>query len=71
MKPLYKDVIERAVWTAIQAFIAVYTVSDMETLKVAAAAGVAAGLSVIKGFIASNIGDPKTGSSLPSQITVG
>lgn len=52
-KTLLKDVAERAVATAAQTFLALLTVSDLSSAKTAAAAGIAAGLSVLKGFAAS------------------
>lgn len=64
MSKLYKDVAERALWTAVQTFIAVWTVGDMESAKAAAVAAIAAGLSVIKGFAATKIGDKDSASTL-------
>ena len=65
-KSLIKDVAERAIWTAAQAFIAVYTVGGVDGIKSAATAAVAAGISVIKGFLSTQVGDPKSASSLKS-----
>ena len=39
-----KDLLERAIWTGAQAFLAVFTVGDMASAK---AAGVAAGFSFV------------------------
>lgn len=64
MTKLYKDIIERALWTAAQAFLAIYTVGGVDELKSAAAAGVAAGLSVIKGFAATKMGDPESAATI-------
>lgn len=64
MKSLYKDLIERALWTAVQAFIAVYTVGGVDSLKSAAAAALAAGISAVKGIAATKIGDPNTAATL-------
>lgn len=64
MNKLYKDIIERAAWTAAQAFLAIYTVGGVDELKSAAAAGVAAGISVIKGFVATRIGDPESAATI-------
>ena len=44
------NMIERAGWTFVQAFLAVFVVGDEATLKVALIAGVAAALSVAKTF---------------------
>ena len=64
MKSLYKDLIERALWTAVQAFIAVYTVGGVDSLKSAATAAVAAGISAVKGIAATKIGDPNTAATI-------
>lgn len=64
MDKLIKDIIERAIWTAVQTFAAVYTVGGIDELKSAGTAAVAAGISVIKGFAATKIGDPKSASTL-------
>jgi len=61
---LIKDVIERAFWTAAQTFIAVYTVGGVDQAKAAATAAAAAGLSVIKGFAATKIGDKESAATL-------
>jgi len=63
-KSLLKDVAERALWTAVQAFVAVYTVGGVNEVKAAATAAVAAGISVLKGFFSTQVGDPKSASSL-------
>ena len=65
-KKLLKDIAERATWTAAQAFIAVYTVGGVDQTKSALAAAVAAGISVVKGFMATQVGDPKSASTLKS-----
>jgi hypothetical protein len=64
MNKLYKDVIERAAWTAAQAFLAIYTVGGVDELKAAATAGVAAAISVLKGFVATRVGDPGSAATL-------
>lgn len=64
MNKLYKDIAERAIWTAAQAFLAIYTVGGVDELKAAAAAGLAAGISVIKGFVATQIGDKESAATL-------
>lgn len=65
-KGLLKDVAERALWTAAQAFVAVYTVGGVDEAKSAITAAVAAGISVIKGFLATQVGNPKSASTLKS-----
>jgi len=64
MTKLYKDILERAIWTAAQAFLAIYTIGGVDELKSAAAAGVAAGLSVVKGFVATKVGDPESAATI-------
>lgn len=61
---LYKDIAERALWTAAQAFIAIYTVGGVDEIKSATAAAVAAGISVLKGFLATQVGDSSSASTL-------
>jgi hypothetical protein len=64
MRNLYIDMAERALWTAVQAFIAVWIIGDPSSAKSAAIAGVAAALSVVKGFAASRIGDKESAATL-------
>jgi len=42
----------------------VYTVGGVDEVKAAATAAVAAGISVLKGFFSTQVGDPKSASSL-------
>ena len=44
------DMLERAIWTFAQAFLAVFVVSELASVKSAAVAGIAAALSVIKTY---------------------
>jgi len=44
-----RNLIERAGWTAVQAFLAVWVVGDVSSLRAALVAG-AAGLSVVKTY---------------------
>lgn len=66
---LLHDVLERAGWTAAQAFLSTWAitsiadVTDRQLLLNAAVAALAAGLSVLKGVVASRIGEPT--ASLP------
>ena len=50
-----KNLIERAGWTFAQAFLALFVVGDLGTLKVALVGGVAAALSVIKTYAKERI----------------
>jgi len=50
-----QDIASRAGWTAAQAFLSTFVLSDLETLKAAAIAAAAAALSAIKTFVASKV----------------
>lgn len=63
MSKLTKDIIERVFWTAVQAFLAVFIVSDVSSLKAAGVAAAAAVLSAIKGIAASKVGNPESAST--------
>ena len=56
MKDLVRDVAERAAWTFAQAFLGAFVVTDLSTAKTAAPAGLAAAIVVVKGFVASQVG---------------
>jgi len=49
------DILERAAWTFVQAFLAVYVIGDQTTLKVATIGGAAAALSVVKSYAKDRI----------------
>lgn len=49
------DMAERAAWTFVEAFLAVFVIGDLATLETAVVAGAAAALSVVKTFAASRI----------------
>jgi hypothetical protein len=51
LSPELKNVLTRAGWTAVQSFLAVWMVADVDSLKAAAVAGLAAGLSVVKTYV--------------------
>jgi|TARA_R100001082_G_C4352232_1_gene155091 hypothetical protein len=51
----YKDTLERALWTAVQSFLAVFTVTDLGTLKAASVAGAGALISALKTIAASKL----------------
>ena len=59
---LYKDIIERAVWTAAQAFLAVFTVGDLSSAKAAGVAAMGAAIQVAKSIVSSKVGDPSNAS---------
>lgn len=54
------DLAERVVWTAVQAFLSVFTVTDLSTAKAGLVAAAAAVLSLLKGIAARRFGDPNT-----------
>jgi len=60
-----KDALERAIWTAAQAFLAVFTVGDMASAKAAGVAAVGAGISVLKSVVATQVGESGTAATLP------
>ena len=50
-----KDTLERAAWTFAQAFLGVFLVSDLASVKSAAVAGVAAAISVAKTYVKGKV----------------
>lgn len=62
---LLADIAERALWTAVQAFLSVFTVTDLSTSRTAGIAAVAAVLSVIKSAAASRV----QGTISPASFT--
>lgn len=78
MSKLLKDVAERAVWTYLEAFVTLLVASgmfgvggvvDLSVLAKLAVAAIAPVLAVIKGFVASKIGNPDSASTV-SGVTV-
>jgi hypothetical protein len=59
-----KDLLERAIWTGAQAFLAVFTVGDMASAKAAGVAAGAAAISVLKSILATQVGDSNSASTL-------
>lgn len=60
------DIIERALWTAVQAFFAYVAVNGAHSAKewqAGAIAGAGAGFSVVKGLIATRIGNTDSAST--------
>lgn len=51
LSPELHNLLTRAAWTAVQSFLAVWMVADVNSLKAAGVAGAAAGLSVIKTYL--------------------
>ena len=59
---LTKDIFERVAATFIQAFLAVWVIGgDISNAKAAGVAGATAGVSFIKGLLASRFGDGTAG----------
>ena len=58
----YKDLAERTIASAAQAFLAVFIVTDLSTTDTAVAAAAAAGLAVLKAFAASRVGNKGSAS---------
>jgi|TARA_B100001964_G_C13660574_1_gene348842 uncharacterized membrane protein YgaE (UPF0421/DUF939 family) len=52
-----RDNLERAIATFVQAFLAVYVVGSVDSLKAASVAGASALLSLAKSIVASQFGD--------------
>ena len=59
-----KDLLERAIWTAAQAFLAVFTVGDMASAKAAGVAAAAAAVSALKSILATQVGDSNSAATL-------
>ena len=53
----YRDIIERAVWTAVQSFLAVFTVTDLASLEAASVAGAGALISALKTIASAKLGN--------------
>lgn len=66
MSKLTKDIIERTFWTAVQAFLAVFVITDVSSLKSAGVAAAAAVIAAVKGLAASKVGDPESAAFLKS-----
>lgn len=66
-KAFLLDLLERSVWTFLQAGSAVLIVDGMDDISMAAlkTALVAGGIAVVKGLIASRVGNSNTAQALP------
>ena len=63
MSKEYKDILEKTVWTFVEAFISALTVAplvgvDAEAIQLAALSGGAAALVVVKEFAKKQLGKP-------------
>lgn len=65
MTKLQRDILERAAWTFVQAFVAFYAIGGIGGWKTALASAGAAAISVVKGSVAARWGNPNSASSLP------
>ena len=65
-KKLLLDLLERAGWTAAQAFLAVFAVTDVSSAKAGLVAAAGAALAVLKGVVASRVGELGTAALLPA-----
>jgi hypothetical protein len=61
----FKDLLERVFWTALQAGIGVISVDEFD-LPTAWIPVIAFGIAIIKGFVAKQIGNPDSASTVPS-----
>ncbi len=61
MTEYLKDLSERVLTTAAFAFLSAFSLTDMSSLKAAGLAAGAAALSLVKGALASQIGDGSAG----------
>jgi len=50
-----RNLIERAAWTFAQSFLAIFAIDNLGTLRIAAIAGLAAALSVVKTYAKDKI----------------
>jgi hypothetical protein len=70
-KKLFLDLVERAVWTFLQAGLGVFVLADsfdanLDNAEKAAMAGLAAVIALVKGVVASRVGDTGTAATLPA-----
>ena len=65
MPKFWKDLLERIFWTAAEAGVGVAVVANTDT-PTAYAAVIASGLALVKGFIAKQIGNKESASTVPS-----
>jgi len=64
-KQFYVDLGERVLWTAVQAGLSVVTVDQFDLNPIYLPI-IAAGLAVLKGYVASYIGNPNSASTTES-----
>lgn len=62
MNALVKDIVERVVRTAAQAFLAVFVITDVSSAKAGLAAAAAAVLALLTGLVATQVGNDDTAS---------
>jgi hypothetical protein len=64
-KTFFVDLLERVFWTAVQAGLGVISVEQFDLPDIYIVV-IAFGLSVVKGFVAKQIGNPDSASTAPS-----
>lgn len=57
---LAKQIAERALLTFVEAFLAMFVVTDLSSAKGAAVAGLAAAFSAVKSMLATRVGDKQS-----------
>lgn len=62
MSKYVKDLAERVLLTAAQAFLAVFVVTDLSSAKAGGIAAAAAVLSLVKGLVAQAVASPDSAS---------
>lgn len=65
---LLLDIAERATWTFLQAAAAVIVASQGFGVEVWKAAAVAGALAILKGVLASRVGNDRTAAALPGSL---
>jgi hypothetical protein len=63
----YLDLLERVIWTAIQAAAAVWLLDTQFTVDGLKVAGVAAVIAAVKSLLAFKVGAPTTAATLPAR----
>lgn len=66
-KKLLIDIAERTAWTAAQAALA-YLATRLVDVPAAYAVPLAAGLAVVKGYVASHVGSDTSAAALPGSL---
>lgn len=62
-----KDIAERALWTFVQGFLSVFTLTDLSTARAALLAGAMAVLSAVKSMAATKMAGTVSPASMVSE----